>query len=135
MTEKRILAIHRSVCIAAGRIVLPAIGERWKAALLRFTKEEVLAAITAWRAQQEPAQGSLVGKRKSRDLPDPADLKAWILEERRKAYAQSKAVAKRRLEIDEFWRVADERGFTEQEIREKWPSYVGTRPKAEENAA
>ena len=111
MTDKRIFLIHKRVCLAAGRVCLPAIGERWKAALGRFTKEEVLAAIAAWRAQQEPVQGSLVAKGKSRELPDPAQLRTWIIEQRAQEYAVSEPVQRRRREIEEFWRIADERGL------------------------
>ena len=135
MTDKRIFLIHKRVCLAAGRVCLPAIGERWKAALGRFTKEEVLAAIAAWRAQQEPVQGSLVAKGKSRELPDPAQLRTWIIERRAQEYEVSEPVQRRRREIEEFWRIADERGLTEAEIAVKWPSYVGTRPKPQEDAA
>ena len=137
MTDKRILLIHKNVCRAAGRVVLPAIAERWKAALGRFTKEEVLAAIAAWNTQHEPAQGRLVGKSKSGLLPEPAELRAWILEQRNKAYEASESVQARRREIDHFWRLVDERGITEAEIAERWPSFLGTRPKpqSQEDAA
>jgi hypothetical protein len=130
MTEKRILAIFKSVCVAQGRIIDPTVGEKWRAALMRFTREEVLEAIKAWRLTVEPAQGSLLAKRpRGGPLPTPAELWARILAERERAYQAGAQAQRRRDEIEEFWRIVDERGLTEQEIRDKWPSYVGTRPK------
>lgn len=132
MTEKRILAIFKSTCIAAGRIVDPTVGDTWKASLVRFTREEVLQAILAWYRATDPAQGTLLGKPKGGALPAPAELRTWILATREKACQAGAEAQRRRDEITEFWRIADERGFTEQEIREKWPSYVGTRPKTQD---
>jgi hypothetical protein len=135
MTEKRIAMIFRSTCIAQGRIVDPVMGARWRTVLGRFTREEVLAAIAAWRGAVEPPQGTLLGKRKTGLMPTAEDLRARILAVRESAYQAGEDVARRNREIEEFWRVVDERGVSDEEIAERWPSYVGTRPAKREDTA
>jgi hypothetical protein len=61
-------------------------------------------------------------------MPTAEDLRARILAVRESAYQTGDDVARRKREIEEFWRVVDERGITDAEIAERWPSYVGTRP-------
>ncbi len=133
MTEKQLLKIYKKACAAAGRREDPLASTAWQDVLQNFSIEEVTAALSTWWNDTEPVQGSLIPRGST--MPRPADLKARIFKARDAAYQNSAEAKRRRREIEEFWRVADERGLTEQEIREKWPSYVGTRPKAEENAA
>jgi hypothetical protein len=135
MTEKQVLALYRSACGAAGRREDPHASEGWKKVLMRFSKEEVTAALDAWWNDTKPAQGSLLDKPRGSTMPTPADLKARIMAERQRLYEQSAAVRQRKQQIAEFWGWVAERGITEDEVREKWPSYVGTRPAERENAA
>jgi hypothetical protein len=128
MNEKQLLGIYKSASAAAGRQMDPAASASWKAVLERFPKDEVTAALEAWWNDTEPIQGSLLAKPRGATMPTPADLKARVLKARDQAYQASAAAQERRRQIEEFWRIADERGFTEQEIREKWPSYIDTRP-------
>jgi len=135
MTEKQLLAIYKKACAAAGRREDPLASAAWQDVLQVFSREEVTAALSAWWNDTEPTQGSLMPRGST--MPRPADLKARIMRARKEAHLRSADVQRRLREIEEFWIVADERGWTEQEIRERWPSYVGTRPKPkeQENAA
>jgi len=135
MTEKQLLAIYKRACAAAGRREDPLASPAWQDVLQAFSRDEVTAALSTWWNDTESTQGSLIPR--GATMPRPADLKARIMRARREAYQNSAQAHADRERIEEFWRIADERGFTEQEIRERWPSYVGTRPKPrdEENAA
>lgn len=133
MTEKQLLAIYKKACAAAGRREDPLASAAWQDVLQAFSKDEVTEALSAWWNDTEPTQGSLIPRGST--MPRPADLKARIMRARNEAYLRSADVQRRRREIEEFWIIADERGWTEQEIRERWPSYVGTRPKPKEQAA
>jgi len=135
MTERQLSAIYKSACAAAGRLTDPMASAGWKAVLLHFSREEVTAALDTWWNDTEPVQGSLVGRPRGATMPKPADLKACIRRARERAYQGSAEVQRRKQEIREFWRIADERGMTDEEVREKWPSYVGTRPKARQEDA
>ena len=127
MTERQLLAIYKSACAAAGRREDPAASASWKAVLQRFTREEVQAALSSWWNDTEPAQGSLVPRGST--MPRPADLKARIYKARAEAAQNSAEARRQRQWIVDFWNFVDDRGITDEEVRERWPSYVGTRPK------
>jgi hypothetical protein len=128
VTDKQLLALYKSACAAAGRSMDPAASASWRAVLGRFTNIEAMTALEVWWNDTEPIQGSLLGKPRGATMPTPADLKVRIVAARERAASTGAAAERRRRQIEEFWRIADERGITEQEIREKWPTYVGTRP-------
>ena len=132
MTEKQLLAIYKLACATAGRREDPAASAGWKDVLQRFSKEEVTTALSDWWNDTGPAQGSLVPRGST--MPRPADLKSRILRARDEASQNSAQARADRERIEEFWRIADERGFTDEEIRRKWPSYVGTRPAPRQEA-
>ena len=132
MTEKQLLAIYKKACAAAGRREDPLASAAWQDVLQAFSRNEVSAALSGWWNDTEPTQGSLIPRGST--MPRPADLKSRILRARDEASQNSAQARADRERIEEFWRIADERGFTDEEIRRKWPSYVGTRPAPRQEA-